>query len=487
MKKVISSLLVMSMVFCASIAKADNLTVEQAKTVGCYYLAQQTGIDKLVPEDLVLAYQFENPDMDAASAYLFNMRNNCGWVIVAATTVMDPIVAFSEVGSLDMDNIPDNLRWWLNGYTADISEIQLMDAENDYPDCVQYTDIIKMGTKNGTKDQKIILMGTTWDQGDNYHPTYNLYCPVINGRYSVTGCVATAISQMFNYYKYPVKPKGTVSVTCNGTNYKVKLDTVTFDYSLMPNYLSSSSTSEQIHQVAMLNYCVGLASDMDYSPDGSGAAMGSQSFVSAMKMKFKYQYPSLRMRNGNSDTNFVFTLRRHLMKNDVVAMRGESSSGGGADAAGHAWVACGYMAQDTSKYYMNWGWGGSGNGFFNFLANTSIRPNGTGYNFNQSQGLLLNLLPPEDSNIHHDHVAIREVVDNTVLGTAYPNPATLSVTIPYTTEAAADLQVFSIDGKMVATKRVQAGSGNMTLRVDALPKGVYIYRLNGVSAKFIVK
>ena len=36
MKKVISSLLVMSMVFCASVSKADNLTVEQAKARAAY-------------------------------------------------------------------------------------------------------------------------------------------------------------------------------------------------------------------------------------------------------------------------------------------------------------------------------------------------------------------------------------------------------------------------------------------------------------------
>ena len=98
------------------------------------------------------------------------------------------------------------------------------------------------------------------------------------------------------------------------------------------------------------------------------------------------------------------------------------------------------------------------------------------------------MLPPEDSNIHHNNVGIREVeFDNTLLGTAYPNPATLSVTLPYSTETASDMQVYGIDGRLVSTTHVQPGTGEVTLRVDALPKGVYIYRLNSQSGKFIVR
>ncbi len=144
------------------------------------------------------------------------------------------------------------------------------------------------------------------------------------------------------------------------------------------------------------------------------------------------------------------------------------------------------MKVDTTKYYMNWGWGGTGNGWYN-LATNNMSISSMGYNFNVSQGCVFGMLPPEDSNIYHPHdVAIRDV-DNTILGTAYPNPAALSVSLPYTTETVADMQVFGIDGKLVATRRVQPGTGEVSVRVDALPKGVYIYRLNSQSGKFIVR
>lgn len=174
------------------------------------------------------------------------------------------------------------------------------------------------------------------------------------------------------------------------------------------------------------------------------------------------------------------------MNGDVIVMSGSSSTGSGADAAGHAWVVDGYQTENEKMYHMNWGWGGSGNAFFN-LADNNMRISSMGYNFNVDQACLFGVIPPEDSNIRHNHVAIRNVEDNTVLGTAYPNPAALSVALPYTTEIAADMQIYGIDGKLIATRRVLPGTGEVTLRVDALPKGVYVYRLNSQSGKFIVR
>lgn len=490
MKKVISSLLVISMMLCVSVAKADNLTAEQAKAIGTYYMSYQMGTDKLTSDMFTLAYQFENPDLDVASAYVFNM-NDCGWIIVAGSSLVDPIIAYSEEGSIDMDAIPDNLRWWLTRYTEVIADIQKLDAEKDYPDSEKYTALAQRCLNNGAKDQnqKVILMDTKWNQGENYNPTYNYYCPVWNGRYCVTGCVATALAQVCKYYRYPVRPKGLVSTSFHGQSLKMKLDTVSFDYSMMPRSLNNTSSLDEIKAVAKLNYCLGLAVSMDYDPDGSGASMSTA--VNMMRVKFKYQQGVTRLRTSSqsdpTDTNYINTLRNYLKAGDVVAMRGASSTGGGADAAGHAWVACGYQTVNTEKYYMNWGWGGTGDGWFNLVDN-NMHISAMGYNFNVDQGCAFGMLPPEDSNIHHSHEPINICeVDNTILGTAYPNPAALSVQLPYVTETAADMQVYGIDGKLIATRRVQPGCGEVSLRVDALPKGVYVYRLNGQSGKFIVR
>ena len=101
MKKVISSLLVLSMVLLGTVAKAGNITAEQAKVIGAYYFGQQTGNTKLTPEQLRLDYQFENRDLNVASAYVFNVAE-CGWIIIAGSSLVDPVIAYSEEGSIDM-------------------------------------------------------------------------------------------------------------------------------------------------------------------------------------------------------------------------------------------------------------------------------------------------------------------------------------------------------------------------------------------------
>ena len=198
-----------------------------------------------------------------------------------------------------------------------------------------------------------------------------------------------------------------------------------------------------------------------------------------MKKYFKYTESTLRYRNGNTDWTYVNAIRSELLNGNPLYMSGASSTGSGGDAAGHAWVCSGYKEQDTSQYYMNWGWDGGGNGFFNLGANR-MPISGYGYNFNVRQAVVLNMHPTAAPQGIAD-------VDHTLLESPYPNPAVQTVTLPFYTENASDLMIYSIDGKLVTSCRVQAGYGEATVDVNNLPAGVYIYRLNSQSGKFIVQ
>ena len=74
-----------------------------------------------------------------------------------------------------------------------------------------------------------------------------------------------------------------------------------------------------------------------------------------------------------------------------------------------------------------------------------------------------------------------------VLGMPYPNPAILSVALPYSTREAVELQVYNVSGCLVESRRIQAGDGEVVLRVDALPAGMYIYRMGNAHGKFMVR
>lgn len=482
MKKLISSVLAMAALFCATSVHAENITPAQAGDAAAYFMGQYMGIGKLTAENLTLVYQIDNLEMNIPAAYFFNV-GDCGWIIIGGSTIIDPIIGYSDHGTLVPENLPANMKWWVEGYASLVMGAQAYDAKHEVEDCVEWQEISSRKADISTKGDVILTM-VTWGQGDNTHP-YNYYCPEVDGVKSVTGCVATAFSQMCYYYRYPKNPQGSVTYVWNRKHLKLKFDTISYDYSKMANAITTSSSAEKIREVARLCMNAGYAVQMDYSPDGSGAYQ--QNYVPAFANYYKYKYPTVVSRNGNensTDNNFMTKLRNELMAKNIVFMAGSSHIGTGADAGGHAWLVTGYKTDNEKRVYMNWGWDGSSDGWFNLATNSENGMYAGGYSFTDNQRLLIGLTPPDDSNRFLVNIV---ETDNSLLGTAYPNPATLSVFLPYRTNNAADMNVYSMDGKLVATRRVQAGEGEIELRVDAMPAGIYIYRLNSQVGKFVVR
>ena len=496
MKKVISSLLVFVMALGINSVKAENISMEEAREAAAYFMNYYNKVEKWTANDLELVYQINNEKLGIPASYFFNCSDE-GWVIMAATTVIDPLIGYSIEGSLDPSCFPANMRWFLESYAEMISGVQVDDAENNYPDDPMWTALSTKSYKGDTKDAQHILMSEKWGQGDDLAPTYNYYCPqtITSGRYAIAGCVATAFSQIMHYYRYPRRGTGRASYNLrrqlSGSDSAITMpignqeynfdDSADFNYDMMPNAPTNSQgrqvascTDEQMHEIARLMYSAGVAVKMGYTPDGSGAQ--SADVPAAASRYFKYETGRMLYRNDNNSNMFVNTIREQLLNQDVVYMSGRSSSGTGRDAAGHAWVCGGYMETDTNRYFMNWGWDGGNNSFFNLRTN---RMNAGGYNFNVNQACIIGMVPPEGAGVND--------VDNTQFGTPYPNPAVQTVMLPYSTENAGDIMIYNIEGRLVYTRPVQAGEGELQVRVDAMPAGVYIYRLNSQSGKFMVQ
>ena len=264
----------------------------------------------------------------------------------------------------------------------------------------------------------------------------------------------------------------------------MNLDTVSFNFSLMPDQLTSSSSQAQIREVAELCYAAGLSVRMSYDTSGSGAH--SEDVPAAMNENFLYTLGSLISRADLGDTRFVDSVRAQLMLDRPLYMSGASLTGG-VDASGHAWVCCGYQENNTELYWMNWGWGrirdyySSSRNYANTWYNLNYNAmNVLDYNFTERQKVIINMYPKNREGID-------EATASTGVGQAYPNPATHKVTIPYRSAEESLLTVYGIDGKRVYEQRVEAGTGEATLDVSAWHNGVYIYRVNGASGKFIVR
>lgn len=82
-------------------------------------------------------------------------------------------------------------------------------------------------------------------------------------------------------------------------------------------------------------------------------------------------------------------------------------------------------------------------------------------------------------------VTNKKIDEDSFIG--YPNPATnrMAITNPLKSGENETLEVFDINGKKVLQKNVSGGSKEINLDVTSLTRGIYIYRINGKTNKFI--
>ena len=145
----------------------------------------------------------------------------------------------------------------------------------------------------------------------------------------------------------------------------------------MPQRIVSSSSASQQHAVSLLCYHCGVSVDMTYQYPGH--TEGSGAYVSNVPEALKYfgYFDSYMLYKSTfSESVWCDTLRHELDCSRPLVYQGHSTSGG------HAFVCDGYRA--GNKFHFNWGWSGSGDGFFTL---TTMK------GFTNTQGAVFNIVP----------------------------------------------------------------------------------------------
>ncbi len=287
---------------------------------------------------------------EVADAYfVFNIQGG-GFVIAAADDRVPAVLGYADSGSFDMQEIPDNMRGWLEGMTAEIQAVQQEKGE---------------GAENAkaTRESIAPMITTKWRQGSKNGNAYNYQCPTINNSYCLTGCVATAMAQLMKYHEWPKTTCQTIPSYESTKEYSKKtvgtlpsLPGVVFDWANMKNtYSNESSTDASAKAVAQLMRYCGQSVEMQYSPSSSSASTSDMS--GALKRYFDYD------EGVHKEDRTYYTIEEwnemiyhELAEKRPVVLRGQSSGGG------HAFVCDGYDADDY--FHINWGWGGSSDGYF---------------------------------------------------------------------------------------------------------------------------
>mgnify|MGYP002520658454 CR=1 FL=1 len=239
--------------------------------------------------------------------------------------------------------------------------------------------------KGDFKEAVAPLCKTFWAQDK----PYNNLCPTTSkGKAYPSGCVATALSQIMYYHKYPVKGKGSHQysftpavgdgrlLSCDFENTTFDWDNMLLDYGSQKDY-----TDVQANAVAQLMAAVGVSVDMQYTESGSGA----------MSREARYGLINYFCYNENINwLNRSFYSAEEWMKYIYTELNNERPiyyTGDDEKNGGHAFVLDGYDAE--GMVHINWGWGPKGgNGYFDIaLLNPS------GFQFSEGQDMLIGISP----------------------------------------------------------------------------------------------
>lgn len=312
--------------------------------------------------------------------YVFN-RGTDAYVIVSGDDRMKSILAYSDKGAFNTNDLPDNLLMWMELCNEVYQEAQAGVEPKVEP---------KLMTRATYAEEVSPLLITAqgeimWDQGE----PYNNMCPIIRGYRSVTGCVATAMAQIMKYWGQPAQGIGTHSYKLSGQTVSFDFGATTFKWDkMLTNYAGNYSTEEG-DAVAELMLACGVSVEMSYDPNGSGAL--SQIVPQAMIDYFGYNENMMYLDRE------LYTSEEweDLLKNELCSGRPVYYSGASLEV-GHAFVLDGYDKQNL--YHVNWGWSGINNGYYEI---TSLNPEspgtgggsnlGGGYVF--SQGMIVGFQP----------------------------------------------------------------------------------------------
>lgn len=302
--------------------------------------------------------------------FIFNKRSGNGYIIVGADTDAAPVLGYSDTGSFDADNVPDNMKWWLSQYS-----LELENYKNSSP---SKSPVRAMETVQ--RNPVAPLVTTKWNQGD----PFNRMTPEINGYRCATGCVATAMSQIMRYHKWPERAMGSTP------DYDFEFAVYDWD-SMIDDYNNSSEyTDEQADAVALLMRQCGAAVSMQYSPYMSGAY--DYNVHKALVENFSYD-PSLcyYQRDYFSLSSWEDMVYIEIAEGRPVYYSGSSSGGG------HAFVCDGY--EGDRYFHINWGWGGFQDGYFRLSA---LNPGsvgiggGSGGGYNSMQAIFTGVKPTKN-------------------------------------------------------------------------------------------
>lgn len=258
--------------------------------------------------------------------------------------------------------IPDGLADLLDGYTAQYNA--LGNAASSAA-----TTPARSALYKGER----LLSTAAWGQ---WAPFNNL-----TPQHYPTGCAATAMAIVMRYHQWPDVGSGSKTHIWKDSVMTANFGSTHYDWANMPVSYESYNDA-QANAVAVLMRHLGVSVEMYYDAESSGAR---QTLVpGALQQYFRYGATARLLTASDYDAaTWDGMMRKEIDNNRPVIYTGESIQGRGA----HGFVLDGYR---DNLFHFNFGWNGSGNGFFAISAITSTDRN---FEFANKQQAVIDITP----------------------------------------------------------------------------------------------
>lgn len=352
----------------AVISFADPVTPAKARELASGYM--ENGVSPR------LAVKRANANSDAPQPlYVFSRGEGKGFVMVSGDDALPAIIGVTESGDFDENDVPPALQDMMDYYSQAAQQLWAN------PALASMQKAKNMRKASGTRDIAP-LMTSHWHQSW----PYNNLCPFIKGttNRAVTGCVATAASQIIYYWRKDLGDRTKYNTPTYGYGDAPVVDVIPsgtpLKWDLMRDSYGGSDPAECTGAVATLLACVGASAWLTYGSSTSGQIDNCRNVFSS---QFGLNGGTTVWKGSYGQSSWEKMIIQDLEVGRPILYSGVHPSNGG-----HAVVIDGYQLS-SNRFHFNFGWG-AGNGYDGYYTVDDA----TGMNgFNESQGMVYQIYP----------------------------------------------------------------------------------------------
>ena len=370
MKRKILLLLILSLPL-VSLQAADVSQETAAKKAQMLLKQRIAGFNREVQSIQTVSYE-------GRSAYHVVQFTKGGWALISADDMSAPLIGYSSEGTFQIDCQAENFRGMMDVYSQQVvRNARLQGTKHAGWDSEGLE--TEFEATRASSDKISPLISVTWNQGN----PYNKYCPKDasgpSGRVYV-GCVAVGMAQAMSVAKWPPRPVGQFSYDHNTYGH------LYINYDEEPDYnwsaiLSGANTKDD---VARLLWHCGVSIKMGYGPGGSGT---QTSYIpGALQRNFQYPASAKYYTRASYQGDWEELILTELREGRAVAYSGHDPK----KNYGHCFNLDGY---DGSWFHVNWGWGGSNDGYFGL---DGLRDKTMDMDYTSGQGVVVGVRAPSE-------------------------------------------------------------------------------------------